>query len=89
MTLLLALEEIRWKIRNKMNPNRIFSVPTDGSVRSFIPKPEVAKTDPEMFAKAFEGTTDTGLPNLTNPKSIQFAAEKFKEYFRVASSAAD
>jgi hypothetical protein len=78
----MAMEEMRWKIRNKMNPNRIFATPTDSSVRNFIPKPEVAKTDPEMFAKASDGTIDTSLPNLTNLKSIQFAAEKFKEYFR-------
>jgi len=78
---MLALES-RWKIRNGMNPDTIFAIPNDSSVRNFVPAPELAKTEPELFAKAFDGSINVNLPNLTNPKTVQIAAEKMKEYFR-------
>lgn len=78
---MLALET-RWKIRNKMNPDNMFAVPGDSSVRNFVAASELAKTEPELFAKGFDGSINVNLPNLTNPKSVQIAAEKAKEYFR-------
>ena len=78
---MLALEK-RWKIRNKMNPDNMFAAPNDSSVRDFVAAPELAKTEPELFAKSFDGAINVHMPNLTNPKSVQIAAEKMKQYFR-------
>jgi hypothetical protein len=76
-----ALER-RWKIHNKMNPDNMFAVPGDSSLRNFVAAPELAKTKPELFAKNFDGSIDLHYPNLSNPETVQIAAEKAKEYFR-------
>jgi hypothetical protein len=78
----LRLAEYRWKIRNKMNPMTHFvAMPSDSSARSLIP-PTLAKKQPDLFALKFDKSVDEGLPNLTNPKSIEFAARTIKDTFR-------
>jgi hypothetical protein len=76
------VEEYRWKIRNKMNPMTHFvTLPGDSSARSLIP-PDLAKKQPELFALKMDKSVDDGLPNLTNPKSVERAAQSIKEAFR-------
>jgi hypothetical protein len=78
----MAALERRWKIRNKMNPDEAFAMPSDSSVRRFTPDADLAKTKPELFAKNFDGSVNPYYPNLSNPETVQIAAEKMKEYFR-------
>ena len=78
----MAALEARWKIRNGMNPDVIFAAPGDSSLRNFMPAPELATTQPELFAKRFDGSIDPYYPNLANPQTAQIAADKMKAYFR-------
>ena len=78
----MAAQERRWKIRNRMNPDPIFDPPGDSSARNFVADKKLAATEPELFAKNQDGTTNPFMPNLTNPKAVQIAAEKMKEIFR-------
>lgn len=75
-------QELRWKIRNKMNPMRLFAVPSDGTANSLIPASKYLKEHPEYFAMRENGTPDPDMPNLSNPKAVEIAAETIKEYFR-------
>jgi hypothetical protein len=83
----MAALERRWKIRNKMNPDNMFAVPTDSSVRRFMPDASLVATRPELFAKNFNGTINPYFPNLSNPETVQIVAEKMKQYFRQHPSA--
>ncbi|HPC28638.1 MAG TPA: DUF4838 domain-containing protein [bacterium] len=81
----LKFQEYRWKIRNMMNPILDFvTIPRDSSIRSVLPpasevnNPEYA----EIFGKDEKGNPNPGMPNLTSEKSVKYAAEKIKEYFR-------
>ncbi len=78
----MAAEERRWKIRNKMNPDEIFALPTDSSVRGFVAGPELLKTEPDLFARNADGTINPNLPNLSNPRTVEIAAKKAEDYFR-------
>jgi len=74
--------EWEWKIRNKMNPTASFvAMPGDSSARNLIAA-DVAKKEPELFAKKLDGATDPFLPNLTNPKAALRSAQTIKDYFR-------
>jgi hypothetical protein len=74
--------EFLWKIRNNMNPMTHFvAMPGDSSARNLIPD-NVAKKEPELFAKNLDGTPNPYLPNLTNPKAALRSAESIKDYFR-------
>jgi hypothetical protein len=82
MTPEIEQQEHRWKIRNKMNPDTMFEIPGDGSVRGFVAPADMEKTHPEYFAKGPDGAVNTAMPNLTNPKAVEIAADKVKEVFR-------
>ncbi len=82
----LAEQERRWKIRNKMNPDDIFKIPTDGSIRDLLPKGEEARARPELFAQNEDGSPNFNMPSLTNPDAAKAVAEKVKEYFRTHPS---
>jgi hypothetical protein len=74
--------EYQWKIRNKMNPMLHFiTMPGDSSARNLLPA-DLAKKEPELFAKNLDGTPNPFLPNLTNPKAALRSAQTIKEYFR-------
>ncbi len=81
----LRIQEYRWKIRNMMNPILDFvTLPRDSSVRSVLP-PASETNNPEyaeIFGKDEKGRPNPGMPNLTSEKSVMYAAEKIKEYFR-------
>ncbi len=79
-------QEKRWKIRNRLNPDNMFAPPGDSSVRNFVADAALAETRPELFARNLDGSVNPHMPNLTNPESVQIAAEKMKEMFRADSS---
>jgi len=76
--------DTRWKIRNGMNLNTMNSVPGDSSVRKVLP-PETEKDNPafaDIFARDASGNVYPHMPNLSSEKSVQYAAEVIKAYFR-------
>ncbi|MCC6483221.1 MAG: DUF4838 domain-containing protein [Armatimonadetes bacterium] len=75
-------QEKRWKIRNKMNPDDIFKIPTDSSIRDLLPEGDEAKAHPELFAENQDGSLNFHMPSLTNPDAARAVAEKIKDYFR-------
>lgn len=78
----LVEDEKRWKIRNKMNPERdLFATPGDSSVRNIV-KSDLVKEKPELFALNADGTRNPHYPNLTNPEAVKAAADIIKEHFR-------
>ncbi|MEO6846179.1 MAG: DUF4838 domain-containing protein [Chthoniobacterales bacterium] len=78
----MAVTERVWKIRNKMNPDYMYALPTDGSVSKYTADPAMAKDHPELFAKSFDGTINTLMPNLSNPETVKIAADKVIAYFQ-------
>lgn len=84
------LAEWRWKLRNGMNPTgELFAMPGDSSVRSVVPTAAERMKDKkldELLGKQENGQLSEWMPNLSNPKSAAFAAEKIKEFFRKAPS---
>ncbi len=81
----LVLEH-RWKLRNGLNPTaNLIAMPGDSSVRSVLPTPAERAKDKkldELLGKQENGQPQEGIPNLTDPRSVTYAAEKVKEYFR-------
>ena len=73
--------EDAWKLRNKMNPSRIFDVPRDGSVARILTD-EQFREQPELFGKRPDGRPNRRYPNLTNPQTVQVLAEAAQEHFR-------
>lgn len=78
----LGEQERRWKLRNKMNPEPMFAVPGDSSARNILPEATYFKSHPDYFAMNADGTRNPYLPNLTNPKSVEIAADLIKDYLR-------
>ncbi len=78
----MAALERRWKIRNMMNPDTIFASPGDSSVRRFVAAADLAQTEPDLFAKNFDGSVNVHMPNLSNPKTVQIAAAAAEKYFQ-------
>lgn len=78
----LAALEKQWKLRNKMNPDEMFAIPGDSSVRSVVAPEAMLKTKPELFALRENGTRDPYLPNLSNPEAVAVAAEAIKKHLR-------
>ncbi len=74
--------ERRWKIRNKMTPDIHFAIPGDSSVRKVLPEAEYFDEHPEYFALNPDGTRNPHHPNLTNPETVNVAAEIIKKHFR-------
>jgi len=74
----------RWQIRNGMNRDPMNDVPGDSFVRKVLP-PDTEKDNPEyagIFARDAAGNIYPHMPNLSSEKSVQYAAEIIKEYFR-------
>ena len=73
--------ERRWKLHNRMNPDPMFVMPGDSSVRDFVADAKRAAAEPDLFARNPDGSVNVYLPNLTNPKAVRIAADKMKERF--------
>ena len=76
--------KFRWQIRNGMNRDPMNDVPGDSYVRKVLP-PDTEKDNPEyadIFARDAAGNVYPHMPNLSSEKSVQYAAEIIKEYFR-------
>ncbi len=56
-------------------------------MRSFLPGPEILKTEPELFARNPDGSVNPYLPNLSNPTTVDVAAKKAEDYFRAHADA--
>ncbi len=78
----LEPQETLWKIRNKMNTDRMFATPGDSSARNITASADLLATKPELFAMNQDGSRNIHLPNLTNPEAVKVAADIIKEYFR-------
>ncbi len=78
----LREHELRWKIRNKMNPEVMFAIPGDSSARNILPESKYFKEHPEYFAMNPDGSRNPHHPNLTNPKTVEIAADIIKDHFR-------
>lgn len=78
----LAELEREWKLRNRMNPERMFAMPTDSSARRILPQAEYFEEHPEYYALNADGSRNPHLPNLTHPRAVEIAAETIKQYFR-------
>jgi len=78
----MAAQERQWKIRNKMNPDQVFALPADSSVRNFVAGPDPAKAQADLLARNPDGTINPHLPNLSNPATVDIAAKKVEDYFR-------
>jgi hypothetical protein len=81
-----ALLEYHWKLRNGLNPTaNLIAMPGDSSVRAVVPTAaEIAKDKglADLLGKQENGQPNESMPNLTDPRSVTFAANKVKEYFR-------
>jgi hypothetical protein len=74
--------ELKWKLRNKMNPvGNMIAMPGDSSTRAIF-NDEVAKKSPKLCALTQDGKTDPYMPNLTNPDAVTHAAKFIKDAFR-------
>lgn len=78
----LPKDEARWKIRNKMNPDSGFGVPSDGTAVRITAGSDLLEDHPEYFALKPDGTRSTTMPNLSNPQAVQIAADIIKDVFR-------
>lgn len=78
----LAELEREWKLRNRMNPERMFAMPTDSSARRILPAAQYFEEHPQYFALNADGSRNPHLPNLTHPRAEEIAAETITQYFR-------
>ena len=78
----LAAEEARWKLRNKMNPEPMFAICGDSSVRAIVAPEPLRKEKPELLALNENGTRNPYLPNLTNPEAARIAGGIIRDDLR-------
>lgn len=78
----LHLLHYRWKIRNRMNPVlHILSMPADNSTWFLLPEGKI-KENLALCGKHLNGNPYLGMPNLSNPDTVQLFAEGIKAAFR-------
>src|SRR6185295_11887091 len=77
----MGKQDVRWKLRNKLNPDSgtLFATPGDSSARALIPEKEYFTSNPEAFAMNQDKTRNPYLPNLTHPKAVELAAKTIKD----------
>jgi hypothetical protein len=82
-------QEYLWKLRNKMQPDvwGMIEVAGDSSLSKYLPKPDLAKTQPDLFARLITGEPNPFMPNLTNPDTERFVAEAMKTELRARRAA--
>ena len=78
----LAAQEARWKLRNKMNPEPMFAICGDSSVRAIVAPEAIRKDKPELLALNENGTRNPYLPNLSNPEAAKISAGIIRDYLR-------
>lgn len=73
-------EDALWRLRVKGSIcfNDIIEIPGDSWLRKYMPGKEFIQTNPEYFAKKFDGSLDPHMVNLTNPDVPRLVAEKIK-----------
>ncbi|HEX4331483.1 MAG TPA: DUF4838 domain-containing protein [Usitatibacter sp.] len=77
-------DEAMWRLRNRLtlDADAILALPTDASLRNYLPTPDQAVLHPEWFARRADGSTDPYLPNLASPEAAAIVAEKVKARVR-------
>ncbi len=78
----LAAQEARWKLRNKMNPEPMFAICGDSSVRAIVAPEPLRKEKPALLALNEDGTRNPYLPNLTNPEAARIAGGIIRDDLR-------
>ncbi len=78
----LKEQEDVWKLRNGMNTERMFTIPSDSSARRILPAADYFDEHPEYFAMNADGSRNPHMPSLTHPRAREIAAEIIKDYFR-------
>lgn len=78
-------DEAMWRLRNRLtlDADAILALPTDASLRNYLPAQDQAVVHPEWFARRADGSTDPYLPNLASPEAASIVAEKVKAKIRV------
>lgn len=69
-----------WRLHNKLtlNESDILAIPGDSYLRKYMPDKELAKTNPEYFARWLDGTVDEHMVSLSHPDVPRLVAEKVK-----------
>lgn len=81
-------EDTEWKIHHKMNPrmHQWFGVPSDSSIRNYLPKPETFKEHPEWYALHRDGSRDPHMVCMTSTGMISHFVERVKADARAGRS---
>lgn len=76
----LYADDALWRLHNKasLSFNDIIEIPGDSWLRKYMPGKEFIQTNPEYFAKKFDGSLDPHMVNLTHPDVPRLVAEKIK-----------
>jgi len=83
----LAAQETRWKLRNKMNPEPMFAICGDSSVRAIVAPEPLRKEKPELLALNENGTRNPHLPNLSSPEAARIAGGIIRDHLRKSPAA--
>jgi hypothetical protein len=78
----LAAQELRWKLRNKMNAEPMFAICGDSSAREIVAPEPLRKEKPELLALNENGTRNPFLPNLSNPEAARVAGTTIRNHLR-------
>ncbi len=73
-------EAAEWKIHHKMNPrmHQWFGVPSDSSIREYMPPKEQVKEHPDWFALRRDGARDENMPCMTSTGMISHFVARVK-----------
>jgi hypothetical protein len=73
-------EDTEWKIHHKLNPRmeKWFGVPSDSSIRNYIPGKEDFKAHPDWFALQRDGKRDEHMVCMTSTGMVAHFAERAK-----------
>jgi hypothetical protein len=76
----MSAEAAEWKIHHKMNPrlHQWVGVPSDSSIRDYLPGREVFREHPDWFAARRDGTRDEHMACMTSPGMIAHFVARVK-----------
>jgi len=85
----LRAEEAIWRLRNRLtiDADAVLALPTDSSLRNYLPDADVARAHPELFARRADGSVDEHMPSLSNPAMAAMVAGKLKAQIRLRRAA--
>jgi hypothetical protein len=76
----MSAEATEWKIHHKMNPRmqEWFGVPSDSSIRNFLPGKEQLEAHPDWFALRRDGSRDPNMPCMSSTGMIAHFVARVK-----------